>query len=163
MGERYLSETRGVDLSKLPADIHESLRFHPRCPFGSDTVPCVLALMRDPVSDAPVGIHRIGLKMVDGKVAKIDRMALGKMGVVKLWPANGTLTIGEGIETVLAAVTRLSHEPPLIPAWSAVSSGGLAKLPVIPGVHSLVAAGRQRSGGIVRGRQAGAALASGRA
>ena len=138
LGERYLSETRGVDVSKLPADIHESLRFHPRCPFGSDTAPCILALMRDPVSDTPIGIHRIGLKTVDGKVAKIDRMALGKMGVVKLWPANGTLTIGEGIETVLAAVTRLSHETPLIPAWSAVSSGGLAKLPVVPGVRSLV-------------------------
>ena len=96
LGERYLSETRGVDLSKLPAEIHESLQFHPRCPFGSDTAPCILALMRDPVSDTPVGIHRIGLNTVDGKVAKIDRMALGKMGVVKLWPANGTLTIGEG-------------------------------------------------------------------
>ena len=143
MGERYLSETRGVDLSKLPADIHESLRFHPRCPFGSDTAPCILALMRDPLSDKPVGIHRIGLKTVDGKVAKIDRMALGKMGVVKLWPANGTLTIGEGIETVLAAVTRLSHEPPLIPAWSAVSSGGLAKLPVLPGRALARTAGRQ--------------------
>ena len=138
MGERYLSETRGIDVGKLPADIHESLRFHPRCPFGSDTAPCILALMRDPLSDAPVGIHRIGLKTVDGKVAKLDRRALGQMGVVKLWPANGTLTVGEGIETVLAAATRLSHETPLIPAWSAVSSGGLAKLPVIPGVRSLV-------------------------
>ena len=138
LGERYLRETRGVDVSKLPADIHESLRFHPRCPFGSDTVPCILALMRDPVSDTPIGIHRIGLKTIDGKVAKIDRMALGKMGVVKLWPANGTLTVGEGIETVLAAVTRLAHETPLIPAWSAVSSDGLAKLPVVPGVRSLV-------------------------
>jgi hypothetical protein len=138
LGERYLSETRGVDVSKLSSGIHESLRFHPRCPFGSDTVPCIVALMCDPVSDAPVGIHRIGLKMVDGKVAKIDRMALGKMGVIKFWPANGTLTIGEGIETVLAAVTRLAHEPALIPAWSAVSSGGLAKLPVLPGVKELL-------------------------
>ena len=80
LGERYLSETRGVDVSKLPAEIHESLRFHPRCPFGSDTAPCILALMRDPLSDTPVGIHRIGLKTVDGKVAKLDRMALGQDG-----------------------------------------------------------------------------------
>jgi DNA polymerase len=138
MGERYLSETRGIDVGKLPADIHESLRFHPRCPFGSDTAPCILALMRDPLDDTPVGIHRIGLKSAEGKVSKLDRRALGQMGVVKLWPANGTLTIGEGIETVLAAATRLSHETPLIPAWSAVSSGGLAKLPIIPGVRSLV-------------------------
>jgi DNA polymerase len=138
MGERYLSETRGVDVSKLPADIHASLRFHPRCPFGADTAPCILALMRDPLSDTPVGIHRIGLQTVDGKVAKLDRKALGQMGVVKLWPPNGTLTVGEGIETVLAAATRLPHAMPLIPAWSAVSSGGLAKLPLIPGVRSLI-------------------------
>ena len=85
------------------------------------------------------------------------------MGVVKLWPANGTLTIGEGIETVLAAVTRLSHETPLIPAWSAVSSGGLAKLPVIPGVRSLVLLVDNDPRGIVRGRQARAALARRRA
>jgi hypothetical protein len=101
-------------------------------------VPCIVALMRDPASDAPVGIHRIGLKTLDGKISKIDRMAYGKMGMVKFWPANGTLTIGEGIETVLAAVTRLSYETPLIPAWSAVSSGGLARLPVLPDVRSLV-------------------------
>jgi hypothetical protein len=138
MGERYLADTRGIDVSKLPDSIHEVLRFHPRCPFGSDTAPCVLALMRDPLTDAPVGIHRIGLKALDGRIDKLDRKALGTMGVIKLWPANGTLTIGEGIETVLAAATRLSHETPLIPAWSAVSSGGLAKLPVIPGVRSLM-------------------------
>ena len=163
IGERYLSETRGIDVGKLPADIHESLRFHPRCPFGSDTAPCILALMRDPLGDTPVGIHRIGLKSADGKVSKLDRRALGQMGVVKLWPANGTLTIGEGIETVLAAATRLSHETPLIPAWSAVSSGGLAKLPVIPWRALARTAGRQRSGGIGRGRQARAALARRRA
>ena len=137
LGERYLAIPEASTSASCRTDIHESLRFHPRCPFGSDTAPCILALMRDPLSDAPVGIHRIGLKMLDGKVDKLDRKALGKMGVVKLWPANGVLTVGEGIETVLAAATRLSHEVPLIPAWSAVSSGGLAKLPVIPGVRSL--------------------------
>jgi DNA polymerase family A/Toprim domain/CHC2 zinc finger len=137
MGERYLSETRRIDVSKLPADIHESLRFHPQCPFGPDTAPCILALMRDPLSDAPVGIHRIGLKTLDSKIEKLDRKALGTTGVVKLWPADGTLVVGEGIETVLAAATRLPHDVPLIPAWSAVSSGGLAKLPLIPGVRSL--------------------------
>jgi DNA polymerase len=137
IGERYLGETRGIDVAKLSADIHESLRFHPRCPFGSDIVPCILALMRDPLSDDPVGVHRIGLKAVDDRIEKLDRRALGTMGVVKLWPAAGMLVVGEGIETVLAAATRLPHEAPLIPAWSAVSSGGLAKLPLIPGVSTL--------------------------
>src|SRR5262249_37919904 len=60
MAEPYLSETRGIDLSKLPATIHEALRFHPRCIFGSRTYrPCLIALLRDPLTDAPIGIHRI--------------------------------------------------------------------------------------------------------
>jgi hypothetical protein len=137
IGERYLGETRGIDVNKLPDNIHESLRFHPRCTFGTDVAPCILALMRDPVSDAPVGVHRIGLKMVDGKIDKLERRALGTMGIVKLWSATEVLTVGEGIETVLAAATRLPYDVPLIPAWSAVSSNGLAKLPLIPGVRSL--------------------------
>jgi DNA polymerase len=35
IAERYLDETRHIDVTKLPADIHKSLRFHPRCVFGS--------------------------------------------------------------------------------------------------------------------------------
>jgi len=67
--------------------------------------------MRDPTTDAPVGIHRIGLALKDGEVVKLDRMALGRMGVVKLWPMNGgeQLVVGEGIETTLAAATRISY------------------------------------------------------
>lgn len=137
IGERYLGETRGIDVNKLPSTVHESLRFHPRCPFGSDTAPCILALMRDPISDAPVGIHRIGLKTDNDRIDKLERRTLGTMGIVKLWPVDETLTIGEGIETVLAAATRLPSDVPLIPAWSAVSSSGLARLPILPGVRSL--------------------------
>jgi hypothetical protein len=137
MGERYLADTRGINISKLPNSIHEALRFHPRCPFGSDTASCILALMRDPLTDMPVGIHRIGLKPHNDRIDKLERKALGTMGIVKLWPVGEALTVGEGIETVLAAATRLPHDVPLIPAWSAVSSGGLAKLPVIPGVRTL--------------------------
>src|SRR5262249_53450106 len=89
IGERYLAETRGIDTSKLPPSIHETLRFHPHCVFGAHgNCPCIVALMRDPLTDAPVGVHRIGLEQTNGVIAKIDRMALGRMGVVKLWPTN---------------------------------------------------------------------------
>ena len=97
--------------------------------------------MRDPTTDAPVGIHRIGLALKDGEVVKLDRMALGRMGVVKLWPMNGgeRLVVGEGIESTLAAATRISYRgAPLTPAWSAVAKGGLGRLPVLPGVDRLV-------------------------
>src|SRR5262249_46158590 len=134
IAERYLAETRCIDISKLPPTIHEALRFHPRCVFGSRTYrPCLIALMRDPVTDTPIGIHRIGLAQDNGTITKIDRMALGHIGVVKLWPANGggQLVVGEGIETTLAAATCISyHGAPLTPAWSAIARGGLSGLPV---------------------------------
>jgi hypothetical protein len=70
---------------------------------------------------------------------KIERRMLGRGGAVKLWPASTQLIVGEGIETTLAAATRISHRgAPLRPAWSAVSAGALARLPVIPGVEQLI-------------------------
>jgi Toprim domain/CHC2 zinc finger/DNA polymerase family A len=141
IGERYLSETRGIDVSKLSPTIHDALRFHPNCVFGAGARhPCIIALMRDPVTDAPVGIHRIGLAQENGAITKIDRKALGRMGVVKLsQPTGEHLVVGEGIETVLAAATRISYRGALLtPAWSAVAKGGLGKLPVLPGVQRLV-------------------------
>jgi hypothetical protein len=140
LGERYLTETRGIDVTQLPSTIHEALRFHPSCPFGARARhPCIVALMRDPQTDVPVGIHRIGLTQVNDKVSKLDRMALGRMGVVKLWPAGGQLVVGEGIETTLAAATRISYRgAALTPAWSAVARGGLGWLPVLPDVRRLI-------------------------
>jgi hypothetical protein len=142
IGERYLSETRGIDVSKLPPTIHNALRFHPRCVFGARAYhPCIVALMRDPVTAIPVGIHRIGLAVERDKIIKLDRMALGRMGVVMLWPLNGggQLVVGEGIETVLAAATRVSYRgAPLTPAWSAIARGGLSRLPVLPRVQRLI-------------------------
>jgi DNA polymerase family A/Toprim domain/CHC2 zinc finger len=142
LAEHYLCETRGIDVSKLPPTIHDALRFHPRCAFGARMYqPCLIALMRNPLTDAPVGIQRIGLAVKNGAVIKLDRMALGRMGVVKLWPLNGDrrLVVGEGIETVLAAATRVPyHGAPLVPAWSAVARDGLGQLPVLPDVERLI-------------------------
>jgi hypothetical protein len=140
IAERYLDETRGVDLGKLPQDIHGALGFHPACVFGSGArLPCLLALMREPLTDAPVGIQRIALEVRDGRIEKIERRMLGPAGVVKLWPAGPTLVVGEGLETVLAAATRIPFEgTPLTPAWAALTKGGLVQLPVIDGVERLI-------------------------
>jgi DNA polymerase len=142
IGERYLSETRGIDVSKLPPSIGDALRFHPRCVFGARAVhPCIVALMRDPMTAVPIGVHRIGLSVEHDRIVKLDRMALGRMGVVMLWPMNGSgrLVVGEGIETTLAAATRITFEnAPLIPAWSAVAKGGLGRFPPVRGVDRLI-------------------------
>jgi DNA polymerase len=140
LAERYLVETRGIDVDQLPADIGASLRFHAHCPFGSGQIhPCLLALMREPVSDVPVGIQRTGLELRGNRVCKIDRLALGRMGVIKLWPAGSRLVVGEGLETTLAAATRIPYGgTPLRPAWAAVSTNGMRKLPLIAGVEHLI-------------------------
>jgi putative DNA primase/helicase len=138
LAARYLAEIRGIDLAVLPDDISErALRFHPNCVFGPGTRhPCLLALMRDPISGQPTGIHRVGLTT---NAQKIDRMMLGVAGVVQLWPADKQLAIGEGLETVLAAATRLRYRGvPLRPAWAALSKTALAQFPVIDGVERLV-------------------------
>ena len=134
---RYLAEKRRIDLASLPPNIDEVLRFHPCCPFGIGTRhPCLIAMMRDIATDAPTGIHRIGLAP---DASKIERRMLGRGGAVKLWPAGKQLVVGEGIETVLAAATRIPYRgAPLQPAWSAVSSGALGKFPVVPGVERLI-------------------------
>jgi DNA polymerase family A/Toprim domain/CHC2 zinc finger len=137
LAARYLSETRGIDLAALPANINAVLRFHARCPFGPGTRhPCLLALLRDVATDAITGIHRIALT---ADARKIERRMLGRTGAVKLWPAGAQLVVGEGIETVLAGATRFTHDDaPLQPAWSLVSSEALRRLPTIIGVERLI-------------------------
>jgi DNA polymerase bacteriophage-type len=153
IAERYLDEVRHIDVTKLPENVHRSLRFHPNCVFGPSTyLPCLIALMRDPLSDQPVGIQRIALKQQNGRIEKIDRRMLGTSGVVKLWPATSQLVIGEGLETVLAAATRIPYAGhALTPAWAALSSQKLGAFPVVAGVERLIilvdhdAAGRTAS------------------
>jgi DNA polymerase len=139
LAEQYLATARCIDIGALPADINEVLRFHPRCPFGPGARhPCLVALFRDVTTDALAGIHRTALT-ADSR--KIDRMSLGRWPssrAIKFWPANGRLFVGEGIETVLAAATRLQHRgEPMQPAWATGSSGALGRFAVVAGVEQL--------------------------
>ena len=95
--------------------------------------------MRDGVADAPTGIQRIALTPEVLAGGKVERRMLGRAGAVKLWPAASSLVIGEGIETVLAAATRIPYRgAPLQPAWSTLTSGKLSTFPVLPGVERLI-------------------------
>ena len=67
--ERYL-RNRGPTLP--PEAAGEAIRYHSACPFGHGvTVPCMVALVRDVRTDAPVAIHRTALTL-DGQKAEID-------------------------------------------------------------------------------------------
>jgi CHC2 zinc finger/Toprim domain len=137
LAARYLSEIRGIDLETLPTTIDDVLRFHPRCPFGPGIRhPCLVALMRNAATNSPTGIHRIALTP---EACKIDRRMLGYAGVVKLWPAGSQLVVGEGLETVLAAATRIPYrDAPLQPAWSVLCAGALERLPILSSVERLI-------------------------
>jgi phage/plasmid primase-like uncharacterized protein len=140
IGIAYLERERGI--VEPPPDVHEVLRFHPRCIWGQDVAgqwlyqPCILCLLRDVITDAPTGVHRIALH-ADGKL--IGRKALGrkKGSAVKLWgDADITtgLVVGEGIETTLAAATRVRHRNTLLqPAWALVDAPNIEGFPVLPG------------------------------
>jgi DNA polymerase I len=139
--ERYLADIRGIDIAALPA--HVPLRFHPKCTFGTGKqLPCLLALYQDIGSDEPAGIHRVALTPEIMAGGEVERRSLGRWSkprAIKLWPATTILYLGEGIETVLAAATRLPYRDGTLmqPAWAAVSTGGISKFPVLPDVHEL--------------------------
>jgi DNA polymerase I-like protein with 3'-5' exonuclease and polymerase domains len=142
LAERYLAAVRGIDVAALWSDIEKVLRFHPACPFnGGERHPCLIALFRDIETDVPAGIHRIALTP---EAQKIERQMLGRWPrdrarAIKLWPAGQHLYLGEGIETVLAAATRLKDRgAPMQPAWAAGSSGNIEKFPIVRGVEELV-------------------------
>jgi hypothetical protein len=133
LAARYLAEVRGIDVDALPPDIDTALRFHAACPFNrTERRPCLLALFRDVETDEPAGIHRIALTP---EAQKIGRRMLGRWPApraIKLWPATDRLFLGEGVETVLAAATRLLYRgAPMHPAWAAGSGGNIGKFPVI--------------------------------
>jgi putative DNA primase/helicase len=138
--EVYL-QSRGIDLDQIP-DIDDVLRYHAACPFGEERrLPCLVTLFRDIKTDAPIGIMRTA---IDEHGRKIDRLALGDKqgGAFKLWPdalITYRLIVGEGMETVARAATRIEHcGIPLQPAWALVDAGNLAAMPPLSGVETLI-------------------------
>ena len=66
-------------------------------------------------------------------------MMLGTAGVVKLWPAGKQLVIGEGLETMLAAATRLPYRDRAVAARLGRALQRRAKqFPIIDGVERLI-------------------------
>jgi putative DNA primase/helicase len=110
------------------------LRFHPCCPYGNSRHPCLLAIMRDVVSDDPRAIQRTAFAK-SGE--KIGRLTLGpKTGAaIKLSADEDVATglvVGEGLETVLRGM-QLGFNP----AWSLGDAGNLRSFPVLSGVECL--------------------------
>jgi DNA polymerase I-like protein with 3'-5' exonuclease and polymerase domains len=134
LAERYLTETRKLDLATLP-DINAVLHFHPRCPFDGGNHPCLIALFRDVETDEVAGIHRVALTT---NAEKIGRMMLGhwpQPRTIKLRAGNDQLIAGEGIETVIAGAMRRADKSSTL--WAIGSAGAIGKLPLITGFAGL--------------------------
>jgi hypothetical protein len=84
------------------------------------------------------GIQRTALDRDAQKLPIIEpRLTLGRWPTpraIKLWAATATLTIGEGVETVLAAVQLGAAASP---AWAMGPKDGVAAFPVLPNVKRL--------------------------
>jgi hypothetical protein len=130
--EHYLREHRQLI---LPDGIANSVvRFHPWLYLDTYTRhPGMVCLLRDIKSNEPCGIHRTFLDRRTGE--KIERKMLGtsKGAAIKLdAEPSTTLTIGEGVETVLAA-----RAAGFTPAWALGSSGAVRSFPVLQQLREL--------------------------
>lgn len=134
VAERYL-RSRALTLDEGVAG--SVLRYHPQCFWRDENsgqtihVPALVAAFRSVDDGAITAVQRVALT-ADGR--KVGRRMLGvvRRGAVKLDRADGTLSVGEGVETALAARV-LGHRP----AWALGSVGMIAQFPVLDGVRQL--------------------------
>jgi putative DNA primase/helicase len=115
------------------------IRFHPDCPRGAERWPAMLALMTDPATGDPCGVHRTFLARNGSGKAPGElpaKMMAGRAGVVRLVPDTGVtmgLGIAEGVETSLSVMQGFGWRP----VWAATSAGMIRTFPVLPGIEAL--------------------------
>jgi hypothetical protein len=167
IARRYLA-SRGI----TPDQWSPSLRFHPRCPrprgYAGNFVPPLPAMVGlvEHVERGQVAVHCTYLKPNGGGKADVEKpkAIFGPVagGAVRFgMPRAGEwFAIGEGIETTLAVAAACS-----MPAWAALSAGGLKTLVLPPeATHVLIAADHDANGAGDRAAHEAAArwLAEGR-
>jgi phage/plasmid primase-like uncharacterized protein len=134
-GADYLIR-RGIPLDQVPDA--GGLRFHPRCPMGEGgrTAPCIVARFTDAITGHARGLWR---RPVSGEKPR----TLGPMRdcLIRLWPDDEVtdgLVLGEGVETTLAAATRIVHRGTMLrPAWAAGCANNMRTFPVLAGIEAL--------------------------
>jgi putative DNA primase/helicase len=122
LGETYFVQQRKLPIDKI--DLEHAVRYHP-------VHRMVVALMTNPVTNEPCGVHRTLLD-VNGK--KRERKMLGRQGVVRITPDEDVtygLGIAEGIEDAIAVALEWG------PAWAATSAGAIERFPVLCGIDCI--------------------------
>lgn len=131
LAEKYL-----VSLGlTVPDAAQEILRFHPSCPFGDSSLPCLVAHVQDSLTNQPAGVH---LTALSADATVIERKTIGSIdcySAIKLGGElpndRGELTIAASIELALAATMSGFN-----PAWSVLSVDGIASFPK-PRFHNI--------------------------
>ena len=140
IAKSYLQH-RGTALNALPNDMAHALRWHLECPWEREVRPCIVALWTDLHTAEPRAIHRRPITAEGVAVAHWRAMGPTAGCVIRLWPNDAVsqnLVIGEGVETTLAAGTRIVHRHTLLqPAWACGDAGHLAAFPVLAGIEAL--------------------------
>jgi putative DNA primase/helicase len=145
--ETYLEHRGGLTIPK-----GAPIRFHHRCqrgardlPGGPEFWPAMMALMTDPITGTPVGLHRTYL-LPDGTakapatkrggVSLKPKMILGTWGAVCLVPyaeIGRALAVAEGIENALTAMQSIGWGP----TWAVGTQDCLRKFPVLPWIEAV--------------------------
>jgi hypothetical protein len=123
LGERHFFNFRRIDIAPLSLD--HCLRWHVR-------IRAIVALMTDPRTGEPIGVHRTFLNE-DG--TKGARKMLCRQGVICLTAYDEVsmgLGLTEGVEDGLAVLVS-----GWAPVWVATSAGAIARFPILAGITSL--------------------------
>jgi hypothetical protein len=131
LGERYLTEERGIMLTRDPGAVPyllDRVRWHPCCPVRRDSAPAIVCPITSPTTGCVSGVWRI---VLDEHGRRTERLGLGNCrgGAVRLDPAleGDEIAITEGIEDGLAWMQLMGS-----PAWAALSTSGVAGIVLPP-------------------------------
>lgn len=122
-----------------------AVRFHPAVRSDGRAWAAMIALMTDPATNEPRGVHRTFLTP-DAHKAPPGKRMLGGKGVIRLWPdadVTGGLFLAEGIETALAAAALFDFAP----IWATGDAGAMAAFPLLDGIEELTALADQDASG----------------
>jgi hypothetical protein len=110
----------------IARSVPSSLRWAPALRRPDGTYGSGMVARVDNLDGELIGVHRTWLtRHAAGNWRRRDRAMLGRAagGAVRLAPAGKTLLVGEGVETVLAAMQATG-----LPGWAALSTSGMVAL-----------------------------------
>lgn len=138
---RYLTEARGID-PDVVLDLEHAVRWLPDHPRGNWRSPALIALVTD-IHDPEkhINLQQTWLNQAGtdkapgpGKPRLLLKDHRKKGGVVRLTEdaeVTTVLSLGEGVETCLSAITLG------MPCWAAIDADNLARFPVLDGIERL--------------------------